>query len=111
MEGAAFRGRLHGCSMPLRCCGDASSLPKTGYGSLRKIHANMGRHPMAKHSGGGKGGGKSVPMTGKAASRVQSAADRNSGSPSAKGGFAPRAQSAAAKNAGGRGRAATRRQG
>jgi len=65
---------------------------------------------MTKHSGG-KSGGKSVPMTGKAASRVQSAAGRNPGSPTAKGGFAPRAQSAAAKNADGRGGAGTRRQG
>lgn len=55
-------------------------------------------------SGSGKGGGaKSVGkgstlMTGRAASRVQSAAARNPGSPSAASGFAPRAQSAAARN-------------
>lgn len=57
--------------------------------------------------GSGKGGaaksaGKgSTPMTGQAASRVQSAAARNQGSPSAASGFAPRAQSAAARNASG----------
>jgi hypothetical protein len=58
---------------------------------------------MAQNSGG-KSSGKAVPMTGKAASRVQSAAARNPGSPTAASGFAPRAQSAAARNAvGGRG--------
>lgn len=38
-----------------------------------------------------------VPMTSKAASRVQSAAARNPSGKSATSGFAPRAQSAAAK--------------
>ena len=58
-------------------------------------------------SGSGKGCGAksadkgSTPMTGRAASRVQSAAARNQGSPSAASGFAPRAQSAAARNASG----------
>jgi hypothetical protein len=54
--------------------------------------------------GSGKGVGAkiagkgSTPMTGKAASRVQSSAARNPGSPSDASGFAPRAQSAAARN-------------
>jgi hypothetical protein len=61
---------------------------------------------MAKSSGG-KSGGKAVPMTGRAASRVQSAAARNPRSSTAASGFAPRAQSAAAKGAAdGRGGAA-----
>lgn len=55
--------------------------------------------------GSGRGGGVKVagkggtPMTGQAASRVQSAAARNQGLPSAASGFAPRAQSAGARNA------------
>jgi len=58
-------------------------------------------------SGSGKGGGAKsagkggTPMTGRAASRVQSAAARNPGAPSAASGFAPRAQSAAARNTSG----------
>ncbi|MBV7708198.1 hypothetical protein NOVA_36030 [Nocardia nova] len=47
-------------------------------------------------SGGGKGHG--TKMDDAAASRIQSAAAKDSGSSSAKSGFAPRAQSAAAKN-------------
>jgi hypothetical protein len=54
-------------------------------------------------SSGGKSAGKASPMTGKAASRVQSAAARNPGSPTAESGFASRAQSAGGRNAGGRG--------
>jgi hypothetical protein len=50
---------------------------------------------MAKGSSGGKGSA----MTGKAASRVQSAGDRNPSSPTATSGFAPRAQSVAARRA------------
>jgi len=46
---------------------------------------------MAKSSGG-KSVGKASPMTGKTASRVQSAEARNPGSPTAASGFAPRAQ-------------------
>lgn len=55
---------------------------------------------MAKSSVG-KSAGKASPMTGKAASRMQSAAARNPGSSTAASGAAPRAQSAAARNAGG----------
>ncbi|PZG42021.1 hypothetical protein C1I98_20370 [Spongiactinospora gelatinilytica] len=59
---------------------------------------------MAKSGSGksGKGGsGKgSTPMTGKAASRVQSSGDRNPSGKTASSGFGPRAQSAAAKNGG-----------
>ena len=54
-------------------------------------------------SGKGNAGGKSADkgaMTGRAASRVQSAADRNPSSATADSGFGPRAQSAAAGNAG-----------
>lgn len=47
-------------------------------------------------SGGGKGHG--TKMDDAAASRIQSAAAKDSASSSAKSGFAPRAQSAAAKN-------------
>lgn len=64
----------------------------------------MGRWENMSKSGSGEDGaakstGKgSTPMTGRAASRVQSAAARNQGSPSVVSGFAPRAQSAAARN-------------
>jgi hypothetical protein len=54
---------------------------------------------MSKSSnGGGKSGGGGTPMTGEAASRIQSAGDRDPSSPTAESGFGPRAQSAAASN-------------
>jgi hypothetical protein len=56
---------------------------------------------MAKGSGGGKNAGKATPMTGRAASRVQSAAARNPGSSTASSGFASRAQAVGARNTGG----------
>jgi hypothetical protein len=55
-------------------------------------------------SSSGKGTGKSSPMTGRAAARVQSTGDSKPGSSTGVSGWAPRAQRAAAKNAsGGRG--------
>lgn len=71
---------------------------------LAKIHREARN---VSKDGSGKGGAAksadkgSTPMTGQAASRVQSAAARNQASPSAASGFAPRAQSAAARNASG----------
>ncbi|MDF5756672.1 hypothetical protein [Spongiactinospora sp. TRM90649] len=58
---------------------------------------------MTKSSSGKGGGGKdgrSTPMTGKAASRVQSAGDKNPSGKTGASGFGPQAQSAAAKNGG-----------
>ena len=49
-------------------------------------------------SGGGGGGDEGSKMTLGAASRIQSAADRNPSSASATSGFKERAQSSAAKN-------------
>ncbi len=53
--------------------------------------------------GSGKSTSNASPMTAKAASRVQLAADRNPRSSTRASGFAPRAQSAAARNGSGRG--------
>ncbi|GGL44269.1 hypothetical protein [Nocardia jinanensis] len=50
---------------------------------------------MSKSGGRGHSGGK---MTSSAASRIQSAADKNPDSSSAQSGFASRAQSSAAKS-------------
>lgn len=52
---------------------------------------------MSKKGSGSNHSGKSTPMTKEAASRIQSASDKNPTSKSSQGGFSQRAQSAADK--------------
>jgi hypothetical protein len=52
---------------------------------------------MSKKGSSGKSAGKSTPMTKEAASRIQSASDKNPNSKSGQSGFAGRAQSTADK--------------
>lgn len=52
---------------------------------------------MSKRGSSGERSGKSTPMTKEAASRIQSASDKNPNSKSGQSGFAGRAQSAADK--------------
>lgn len=57
-----------------------------------------GHSGSSAHSGKGSRSTKSAPMSKKAASRIQSAGDRNPGSKTAQSGFAERAQSTANKH-------------
>jgi hypothetical protein len=64
------------------------------------VAKQSGRSTGGGKNAGGKSGGKGTGMSKEAASRVQSAGDRNPSSDTAKSGFASRAQSAADRDGG-----------
>ncbi len=67
---------------------------------MAKSNGTRSGEPTGRAGAGVK---TSTKITGRAASRIQSAADRDPGSPLARSGFARRAQSAAARDTGGSG--------